>query len=279
LLECFLVVERRQAQPMVDLGFFRLPTYVGANIAGLAYAVSFLTMLTYLPLYFQNVMGKTAMDSGFMMLPIALPLFVVPRLVTRYAQHHFSGRTFLAVGLGLVAIGLILTSFEIAGFHYGVILASMLIASFGAGILNAEVTKVGMTVIPADRAGMASGVASTVRISGIVVGFAALGAIMYARIKDGVTSGFAGMSSMIQSTAMHDLASGAVTKNATLIDGYPLALLERHIFVAGYQAAIVAAALIAMVAALLAWCLISPTETSGYRGDVPGAEALGIPME
>src|SRR6202043_515971 len=65
LLGCFLLVESRQTQPMVDLSFFRRPTYVGANIAGLAYAVSFLTMLTYLPVYFQNVMGKSAMESGF----------------------------------------------------------------------------------------------------------------------------------------------------------------------------------------------------------------------
>ncbi len=39
-----------------------------------------------------------------------------------------------------------------------------------------------MTVIPAERAGMASGVSGTVRFTGIVIGFAALGVVLFSRI-------------------------------------------------------------------------------------------------
>ena len=46
-----------------------------------------------------------------------------------------------------------------------------------------------MTVIPVERAGMASGVAGTVRFSGIVVGFAALGAILVNRVSDTISAG------------------------------------------------------------------------------------------
>jgi hypothetical protein len=61
-------------------------------------------------------------------------------------------------------------------------LTGMLIMGVGAGILNGETAKVGMTVIPAERSGMAAGVGGTVRFAGVVVGFAALGTVLFARV-------------------------------------------------------------------------------------------------
>jgi TetR/AcrR family transcriptional repressor of nem operon len=72
---------------------------------------------------------------------------------------------------------------------YGALIAGLVIAGIGAGVLNCEVVKVGMTVIPPERSGMASGVSGTVRFTGIVIGFAALGAVFTARIKTVLCSG------------------------------------------------------------------------------------------
>ena len=57
---------------------------------------------------------------------------------------------------------------------YGPLIGGMLLAGIGAGLLNGETTKVGMTVISRERSGMASGVSGTVRFSGLVIGIAAL---------------------------------------------------------------------------------------------------------
>jgi EmrB/QacA subfamily drug resistance transporter len=95
LFAVFIVVEKRQTRPMLDLTFFRLPTYIGANLAGFAYAAALLTMLTYLPLYFQGGMRVSPLTAGVMMLPMAVPLFVVPRIVARYLDPRFSGRALL----------------------------------------------------------------------------------------------------------------------------------------------------------------------------------------
>src|SRR3984893_5811990 len=53
----FIVVEKLQARPMVDFSFFRRPTYLGANIAQFAFAAGLLTMLTFMPIYFQHALG------------------------------------------------------------------------------------------------------------------------------------------------------------------------------------------------------------------------------
>jgi hypothetical protein len=47
----------------------------------------------------------------------------------------------------------------------------MPVTGLGAGMLNGDVVKVGMSVVPPERAGVASGISGTVRFSGIVVGF------------------------------------------------------------------------------------------------------------
>ena len=42
------IVEIMQKRPMVDLRYFLRPTFFVASMAGISYAVAFLTMLTYL---------------------------------------------------------------------------------------------------------------------------------------------------------------------------------------------------------------------------------------
>ena len=61
---------------------------------------------------------------------------------------------------------------------YGVFLVAMVIAGCGAGLLNGQTVKVLQGAVPEDRAGMASGLASTTRFIGILVSVAALGAIL-----------------------------------------------------------------------------------------------------
>ena len=73
LFTVFIFVELRQELPMLDLSYFRNPTFVGANLAGLSFAACHLTMLTYLPIYFQGVLGYGAQAAGLLM-PMAIPI-------------------------------------------------------------------------------------------------------------------------------------------------------------------------------------------------------------
>jgi EmrB/QacA subfamily drug resistance transporter len=109
----FIAIESRHHRPMLDLKFFRFPTYIGANIAGLAYAACVLTMLTYLPLFFQSALGLTPKQSGLFMLPMAVPIFLMPRIVSRYLTHRLSGRTLITIGLGLSSFSLFVLSAEV----------------------------------------------------------------------------------------------------------------------------------------------------------------------
>lgn len=274
MLVGFLVAEARQARPMVDLRLFGRPTFLGANIAAFAFAGTLLTMLTYLPMYFQSALGSGPQQAGLSMLPLVFPLFIVPRLVAVRLTHRLSGRALLTVGLLLVCGGPVALAIAVPLFSYVALIAGLVVAGTGAGVLNSEVVKVGMTVIPPPRAGMASGVSDTVRFSGIVIGFAALGAVLAARIKTVLNSGLESLRhtdgaghidtlALIRSIAAGDLSgavAGAPAGVRSSLHGLALAS-----FGAAFQAILFTAAAFAAVSALLTWAPIRREEIAAVE--------------
>lgn len=258
LFGLFILAEKLQQRPMVDFSFFRQRTYLGATASGLAFAVCLLTMLSYLPMFFQSGLGFAPQQAGLLMLPIAIPLFVVPRLVAAHLTHRLSGRTLLTIGLSLIAAGLAWVGLEIPQLRYMPLLPGLLLMGIGAGLLNGETAKVSMSAIPPERAGMASGISGTLRFSGIVIGFAVFGAILFARIADQVTAGLPAASEVDAPTLIHAIGTG----NLSGFNAPALHELALNSFGAGYQSVMYVAACFALVAAVLAWTLISSADTA-----------------
>jgi EmrB/QacA subfamily drug resistance transporter len=261
-LVVFLVVETRQARPMLDFSFFRKPTYLGANIAQLAFAAGLLTMLTFMPIYFQSGLGLSPRSAGLMMLPMALPLFIVPRIVTTQLSHRLSGRVLLTAGLVLVSAGLAWMGLVAAKLDHRSILIGMALTGIGAGLLNGETTKVGMTVIPPERAGMASGVSGTVRFTGIVIGFAALGVVLFSRISLAIVTALPSLGADERLAFIRKIASGdlAELEIAGLSAG-EIRNLAAGSFGLGYEALLLSAAALTGIAAIATWCLVRASDT------------------
>lgn len=257
LFAVFLLVEKMQARPMVDLTFFRRRTYLGANLAGLTFAATFLTMLLYLPIYLQAGLGHDPQAAGLLMLPMAIPLFIVPRLVSRHLVTRYSGRALLTLGLALVAFGFAWLSLAATAFRYFDALGGMLVAGIGAGILNGETAKVGMTVIPPERAGMASGVGGTVRFTGIVLGFSLLGTALFGRIVASLRAQVPDLSEVALRDLARQVASGGLPPPGQAFHDAAL-LAYGH----GYGVAAALAAIAAALGSLGTWLLVSPDETA-----------------
>lgn len=260
LFAAFVAIELTQKRPMLELRFFRNPTYVGACLAGLAYASAFYTMLTYLPLYFQGGLGLAPQRIGLLMLPMALPILIVPMVVSKFLSHRWSGRLLLTVGQLLIGTGLLWLSLMARQFSYLQMLIGMLVIGLGAGILNGETAKVGMSVIPPERAGMAAGMGGTVRFTGIVIGFAVLGAILFGQVTSGLSQT---LPSLPQSELLVDaqrIVAGNLAGAVTFRDGWKEIALDN--FGHAYQKIFFVAAIFAVLSAMGSWCLISSSETA-----------------
>lgn len=185
-LAAFVRVERARASPMLDLSLFRSRPLVGAVTAMFAYASCAQVMASLLPQLLQNGLGRSPLEAGFGMLPFALAMLAFP-YAGRRLPAATSGPT-LVTGLAVVAVGCAATSL---GAHLGTpigIAAGMFVLGAGGGLLNGETQKAIMGALPRERAGMASGLGTTARFSGILLGYAFLTAVLATGIKGALAS-------------------------------------------------------------------------------------------
>lgn len=157
----------------------------------------------------------------------------------------------ISLGLAIIGVGLIWLGVEATRFDYVSMIAGLLLAGIGAGVLNGETAKVAMSAIPPERAGMSG----TVRFSGIVIGFAALGAILFHRVAASIASGApAGVDPL---ALTHNITAGDLSGGAQ-----GLASLALNSFGSGYQAILFVAAGMALVSSVLSWFLVRSADTA-----------------
>ena len=77
LMVAFFVNELRTPDPMLDLGLFRIPAFVGVSVVAFTLAASIFAMFLYLTLYIQDDLGYGPLPAGIRFLPITLLSFVV----------------------------------------------------------------------------------------------------------------------------------------------------------------------------------------------------------
>jgi predicted MFS family arabinose efflux permease len=268
LLAAFVLAERRHPRPMIDLSIFRDPTVTGAAVAMLGYAAAAQVMMTILPLYLQDAFVLSPAIAGLAMTPFALPLLIGPSVGGKLATR-MSSRAILSFGLGLVALGnAIAAAAVLADLAYWTAAIGMFITGSGAGLLNSETAKAQVSSVPPERAGMASGLASTTRFIGIIAGVAGLGAVL-AGVAEANLRRLGQPLMLDQTVDWHDLSLRIVGGDApgalsALSDPIQVALRGTvHASVAaGFGAALSVAAILAVFAGLASWRLIRAAGTS-----------------
>ena len=263
LLLAFLVVERRQRLPMLDLALFRNPAFDGASIAAFVLSASMFAMFLYLTLFIQNALGYSALESGLRFLPVTLLSFLVAPVSGKLSER-FGVRWFIASGLALVGLGLLLMRGVQPGDDWTALLAGFIVAGGGIGLVNPALATAAVGVVEPQRSGMASGINSTFRQVGIATGTAALGAI-FAHVVNGRQDEYT------------DAVAAAGTPYAPLDDGGQFAdfiafggfrqlgagdpqvlLAGQDAFLQGLHAILLYASVVAFAGALLCAVLVRP---------------------
>jgi len=176
LLAAFVVVERVQREPMFDLSLVKVPTFVGGLISAFGISASLFSLLTFIVLYLQNLLGYSPIEAGVRFLPLTGAIFLTAGIAGRLSAR-VPTRLLIGPGFVLVGAGLLLMHGLTPQSDWTALLAGMIVAGVGAGLVNVPLATTAVAVVEPARAGMASGVNSTFRQVGIATGIAALGAI------------------------------------------------------------------------------------------------------
>jgi MFS family permease len=179
LLPVFVLQQRRRAVPMIDVGLLRLPTYAGGLVAGMAMALSILSMLVLLGPYLQVVFGLSALEAGLWYLPATLLSTLVALLGARIGARY-SLRIRLTAGLALSGAGLAALAFVQPSWTFPLLLPGFVLAGLGMGLANPALGAAAVVGVAPERSGVAAGAANTARQLGNALGIAVLGAIIHA---------------------------------------------------------------------------------------------------
>ncbi|MTD26176.1 MFS transporter [Erwinia sorbitola] len=169
----FVWIERRSPHPMLDLSLFRYGRFVGVQLLPVATCYCFVVLLVVLPLRFMGFYGYDALTTGLLMLAISLPMLIVPSVAVSLTRRFHPGSISCA-GLLLAAAGIGLLSVVTPQSSLPVTLLAMVMIGSGSGLPWGLMDNLSVSVVPPQRAGMATGIFSTVRVAGEGVALASV---------------------------------------------------------------------------------------------------------
>src|SRR4051794_13783096 len=230
LLVVFVLVERRQPRPMLDVSLFRVPAFVGVQLSTFCIGAGMFALFPFLSIYLQDILGFSPLKAGFAFLPFTLFVFLVPLATRNYAQTKPMW-LLLAVAMAIVAVGLVLLELVSPTSGYGVLLPGFIVAGIGTGLANPTIAGAALRVVDPARTGMAGGISNTARITGLAVGVAVLGAILQHGVGTHLTAaGYPGekISSAVSSSGLRAAGHNprlADAAHAAFVSGLHLVLL------------------------------------------------------
>ena len=178
ILLCFFVArERRTEAPVLPLRLFRNRGFTITGVTWMLMAFSMFGTIFLLTQFLQTAQGYAPFTAGVLILPCSLmPAVSAP--LSGLGVRYIGAR-------GVVTSGLVLQAWAYAwiagvaspGVGYGWLVPALLAAGAGTGLLAGQVPRVILHFAPPELEGMASGVSSTFRQVGSVLGVAVMGSV------------------------------------------------------------------------------------------------------
>jgi EmrB/QacA subfamily drug resistance transporter len=206
MLVVFVVTQVVQEHPMFDLGLLRKPTFTGGLFAAFGISASIFSLLTYLVIYVQNVLGYSAVGTGVRFLFLSAASFFAAALAGRLSER-VPVKWLIAPGFFVLGVGLVLLHGITESSSWRHLIPGMLVCGVGIGMINPPLASTAVGVVSVERSGMASGVNSTLRQVGIATGIATLGSIFSQQVVDAVRPALSGK---VPGAALHRL-TGALS--------------------------------------------------------------------
>ena len=176
LLLGFALVERRSPEPLLEFELFDSRDYLGASGVAFLANYGFGVCTFFVTLYLQNILEYTPDQTGLVFLALSIPFMAMSLIVGRI-QTRWGTRRPMAAGMGLIALSFAVLMFVSPTAGVGFVVGGLIITSVGQGLAYNISTTAGMSAIPEQKAGAASGVLCTIRLLGLVLGVAATGAL------------------------------------------------------------------------------------------------------
>jgi MFS family permease len=174
LLVAFVFIERHVAEPMFNLGLFRIRAFAAGNLAVLLSSIANGGMQFMLIMWLQGIwlplhgysFEQTPLWAGIYMLPLTLG-FLVAGPLSGILSDRYGARPFATTGMLLAALSFLMLMVLPANFAYWSFAFVIFLNGAAFGMFAAPNTAAIMNSVPARDRGVASGMRSTCQTLGM----------------------------------------------------------------------------------------------------------------
>jgi EmrB/QacA subfamily drug resistance transporter len=184
----FVRFELRASEPLLDPALFRSRSFAGANVVSLLSTAVMCNLFFFLSLYFQLILGYTALAAGASLLPLTAFIVVLAPFAGRLSDRR-GRRLPVVAGMAVLGVALLLLSRLELDSSAAITLMWLGLAGVGIGLTTTPTTAAALDSVPPARAGVGAGVVNTFRIVGLSLGIATMGAILSAGSADVLAGG------------------------------------------------------------------------------------------
>ncbi len=198
LLAGFYLWERKRISArkdaLVDVTIIPERTFLAGNVVATGLNLVIAGFLFIFPLFFQNVTGASAYDTGVILLPMSFGVFIFSILGAKFSTW-FEPKYVLLSGIALTGAGLAALQDVFSLTTTGAdILPGSVLFGIGMGIVLSQITNITLGAIGSDRQTDASGIYNTTRQLGSSLGTSIIGIVLAIGFYAGIPIGLQGTS-------------------------------------------------------------------------------------
>lgn len=181
-LAAFIWIEQRTTAPLLDFNLFRKREFsTAAASVILTYAATFATSFV-LPFYLIQGRGISPAEAGLVLIAVPVLMPILSPL-SGALSDRIGTRLPATGGVAIVATALFALSRADANTPLTGVVGLLMLLGLGMGLFTAPISSAILGSVPRERRGVASGVMSTARGLGMVLGFALGGSVFAAIIR------------------------------------------------------------------------------------------------
>lgn len=176
----FLITEFHVDYPIVELKLLKHRNFALANIILFIFGLAFFGNAFLLPLFLQNSLGYTALQTGLVFFPVGILQAIVSPISGKLTDK-VNPKYIVLVGILILAVSMYLFSFFSFQSEYDQIMLPLYIRGFALGLIFIPLSAIALLEIPKFQMAQASGLFNTIRQVGGSFGVAILGALLTRR--------------------------------------------------------------------------------------------------
>ena len=184
----FIFVEQRVEDPIIHMELFKNRVFTWANIAGFFSSMSFLSALSFLPLFMQMGQGVAATTSGLSTLPLMIGLILASTLAGRLVTRLGKYKPFMIAGVGGLLIGTFLLSQMNVHTSRLDLALRMFVMGLGLGPLQSLFSLAVQNSVEMRQIGVVTSASQFFRQIGSTVGVAVFGALFNTELTNQVAA-------------------------------------------------------------------------------------------